>query len=838
MSKNSYNNLWRLGLGIGFVPTLVFIAQPARADTIQVTAASLNPTDKGIEVVLETADDRVPQVFTSAYGKTFVANIINTQLRLPSGQEFRQENPSRDIASVVVTSLGANSVRVRVTGVADAPKVQLNRSDRGLIFSLTPATTPTATQPTLATLQQPTPTAPPKPQTATAQPPASNTDESLEILVTGERESYRVPSSTTGTKLEVPQRDIPQSIQVIPRQVIEDRQVVRLNELTDNVSGVQRVPGYGGLSSVGVRIRGFTTQFETLRNGFRDFGYLSPRDLANVERVEVLKGPASVLYGGGVTGFSGQINTITKKPLEEPLYQINMTAGSYDFYRPTLDFTGSLTGDRSLLYRLNLAYENADSFRDFNGNESYLIAPALTWKIGDRTNLTVELEQQHQNYFFDNGFPAEPEFLDLPRDRFVLGEPDLNDAEWDSTSITYNLEHEFSDNWKFRQGFNATTVNGSTASSFFDPLEADRRTLPRIFSESEESQENYSLQNEFFGKFNTGSVRHNFLFGVELARYRFDFTFFDGEIDPIDILDPVYGARPRNFAPGDRTAYGADNLGIYLQDLVELTPNFKILAGGRFDLNDAYRDEFDAAEQDQDETNSDFSPRLGIVYQPSQNTSLYASYSQSFAQLLPRSQINEQFKPTTGEQFEIGVKQDFNDRLSATLALYQLTRQNVLTTDPTDPNFQIQTGEQRSRGVELDLAGELLPGWNLIATYAYTDAVVTEDNDIPEGDRLDGTPKHSASLWTTYQIQDGSLQGLGFGLGLTFQGDREAQIPNSITLPSYVRTDAAIFYRQNNYKIALNIKNLFNTKYYESIENFSIFPGAPTTVLGTVSVEF
>lgn len=586
-----------------------------------------------------------------------------------------------------------------------------------------------------------------------------------------------------------------------------------------------------------MRIRGFTLQFETLRNGFRDFGYLSPRDVANVERVEILKGPASVLYGGGVVGLSGQVNTVTEKPLDEPRYEVSAVLGNYDFYRPTLDFTGPLNADASLLYRLNLAYENAGSFRDFGENESFFVAPALTWKIGPRTNFTIELEQQHYNYFFDNGFPVEPEFLDLPRSRFLLGEPDLNDSEWDSTSITYNLEHEFSDNWKFRQGFNVLQASGGVGGdTFFSPLEPDRRTLPREYYTSDESTENYTLQNEFFGKFNTGSLRHNFLFGVELARYRFDYTFQTASIASIDILEPVYGAQRGELGPGDRTAFGGDNLGIYIQDFVEITPNLKLLAGGRFDLNDAYRDNFEGESPDRDETNSDFSARVGIVYQPNQDTSLYFSYSQSFAQLLSRSRTNEEFKPTTGEQFEVGVKQELlGEQLFATLAFYQLTRQNVFT---TDPNFRVQTGEQRSRGVELDITGEILPGWNLIATYAYNDAIVTEDNDIPEGERLDGAPQHSASLWTTYEIQRGSLQGLGFGGGLTFVGEREAQLPNTIELSSYARTDAAIFYRRNNYRIGLNIKNLFNTKYFETVENYIIFPGAPITVLGTVSVEF
>lgn len=506
--------------------------QTPTQEITEITKVNLKQTETGLEIILETSTGTklVPLIFSE--GNKLVIDILDATLALSTGNQFRKTNPTPGIKKVSIINIDKNQIRIAVTGEKQVPSAEVIPSNQNLVLSINP-----------------------KENTAQTQP-----DEEIKVEVIATREpendDYLVPNATTGTKLELSQRDIPQSIQVIPRQVIENRQVTRLNELTDNVSGVQRVPGYGGVSSVGARIRGFTTQFETLRNGFRDFGYLSPRDPANVERVEILKGPSSVLYGGGVVGFSGQINTVTKKPQAKPRYEIGMVAGSYDFYRPTLDFTGTLNSDRSLLYRLNVAYENSGSFRDFGASESYLVAPVLTWKIGKKTNFTLELEQQGQDYFFDNGFPAEAEFLDLPSDRFLLGEPDLNDAEWDSTSITYTFEHEFSKNWKFRQGFNATIVDGNTASSFFEPLEDDRRTLPRIFFRSQESQENYSLQNELFVKFNTGSVKHNLLFGVELARYEFDFTFFEAEIDPIDILNPVYGARPSNFLPGDRRTFG------------------------------------------------------------------------------------------------------------------------------------------------------------------------------------------------------------------------------------------------------------------------------------------
>jgi len=821
----------------------------------QVIDVRLQQTDKGLQIVLETADGKSLQVFATSFSKTFVANIPNAQLA--QGKTFRQENSASEIASIAVTQQGTNYIRVTVTGTRDLPKVAVGRSDRALTLTL-PNALAKLNEAIAPTAQQPTPT-PPQTQTTPETPAASETTpeqekpaqlnnipdgkEEIEIVVTGEQETgYSVPNATTATKTDTPLRDIPQSIQVIPRQIIEDRQVVRFSELADNVSGVQPQSGYGGISSQGYYLRGFPLEFEAYRNGFRDFGFISPRDVANVERVEFLKGPASVLYGGSF-GFSGLVNTVTKKPQAEPFYRLNGTVGNYNFYRSTVDLTGPLTEDKSLLYRLNVAYENAGSFRDFNENESIFIAPSLTWQIGSRTTLTTELEYQNYEYVFDRGLLPSEEFLDLPISRF-LGEPDVNDASFKSFYGTYNFEHEFSDNWKFRQGFNVVEIEGNTeyvtTSNFEQPfLEEDGRTLPRNAQRSDESSENYTLQNEFFGKFNTGSLRHNVLLGVELARYRFAYDFEDAAIAPLDIFDPVYGAEPEPYIPTSGEEYGADTVGIYVQDLIEISPNLKFLAGGRFDSIDSFYKDTLTDSFGFEQSDSEFSPRLGIVYQPSESTSLYASWTNSFnPEFFSRNRTGQPFQPSKGEQFEIGIKQGFlDDRLSATLALYQLTKKNVLTQDPTDPDFSIQTGEQKSRGVELDIAGEILPGWKVIATYAYTDAFVSEDNTIPEGDKLQGVPEHGASLWTTYEIQSGNLEGLGFGAGIYYAGDREVELPNSIELPSYLRADASIFYRRNNWRAALNFKNIFDTEYYAT-QGFYITPQAPFTILGSFSVEF
>jgi iron complex outermembrane recepter protein len=263
--------------------------------------------------------------------------------------------------------------------------------------------------------------------------------------------------------------------------------------------------------------------------------------------------------------------------------------------------------------------------------------------------------------------------------------------------------------------------------------------------------------------------------------------------------------------------------------------------GGRFDLaHSIYRDRF-SNEVLTDKTNFAFSPRAGIVYQPIEPVSLYFSYATAFdPSLFGVSATGAGFQPERGRQFEVGVKTNWLDnRLSTTLAAYQINRTNVLVTDPDNPNFNLQTGEQTSRGVEFNLVGTPINGWNLSLSYAYTNAFVREDTN-PEfvGDRLVNAPEHQAGLWSNYEIQNGNLAGLGFGLGLYYVSEREANLPNSgVRLPSYFRVDAGAFYRRGNWRVQLNVKNLTNIDYYTT-QGFFMVPQPPLTVLESVSFEF
>nr|WP_322746383.1 TonB-dependent receptor [Nostoc sp. LEGE 12450] len=308
---------------------------------------------------------------------------------------------------------------------------------------------------------------------------------------------------------------------------------------------------------------------------------------------------------------------------------------------------------------------------------------------------------------------------------------------------------------------------------------------------------------------------------------------------------PVYGYEipfRESFTYAVKSDSTTNTAAIYLQDQVTLLPNLKLLVGGRYDFVD-YNNKFipdtinGSEPEESNFYDAAFSPRVGLVYQPIEPISLYVSYSRSFVPNNFRSN-GEALEPSRGTQYEVGIKADLSPQISLTLAAYDITKTNIPTVDPDNPDVFFAVGEVKSRGIELDVAGEITPGWKIIASGFLNDAYVSEDNDPSlKGSRLVNAPYHGASLWTTYEIQSGDLQGFGFGAGLFFIGDRITNQSDPFTLPSYVRTDATIFYKRNDWGAALNFKNLFDVKYYET-NGFYVFPQAPFTVQGTISFSF
>ncbi|MEM1291725.1 MAG: TonB-dependent siderophore receptor [Cyanobacteria bacterium P01_H01_bin.162] len=770
------------------------------ASLTQITGVQIEETATGLQIMLETAEGELATPATQTVGNALIADIPNAVLALPEGESFEQFAPAAGIALVQVTNEPGDQVRVAITGT-DAPPVG-EVTATGLAVTLGEAV-------------------------------ADAEEDAIQVVVTGE----------VGTRTETALRDVPQAIQVIPQPVIEEQNALQLGEILRNASGVVTTTGRANEGD-GVFIRGFGGPFNSsfLRNGIRDEnGQFINADPVNIERVEILKGPASVLFGEVAPG--GTVNIITKRPLSEPFYEVEATVGSFDFYRGAIDLTGPLNESGSILYRLNAAAQTSDSFVDFFDEGRYFISPILTFRIGDRTELTLEIEYQETNNPGTFGIPASGTVIDnpngdLPLDLFT-GEPDESRFNLKTFRFGYDLTHRFNDNWQIRNAFQLTDRDADELIIAITGFQPDDRTADRFYFESLEpfSGRTYALDTYVTGEFSTGSIQHELVVGFELARLEFDENAIFGDAAPLDLFDPVYG-QPFGVGVPSQSLQTNDSLGIYFQDQIDLTDNLILLLGGRFDIVNQTIEDFvaDSRAFQQDEA---FSPRIGIVYQPIEPISLYASYSQSFQQVTGGTIDNIPFEPERGTQYEIGVKADITDRLFATLALYDLTRTNIRTDDPNNPLFSVQSGEQRSRGVELDVIGEILPGWNIIAGYAYNDARVTEDNTFEEGNRLAGAPEHSFNLWSTYEIQEGNLEGLGFGLGLFFVGDREGDLSNSFELPSYLRTDAAIYYQRDQFNAAINFKNLFDVDYFSnSINQFRLYPGEPFSVQASVSWEF
>lgn len=835
----------------------------------QITQVQLVPIEDGLQVVLVAAEPTVPEVFQVQEDNTLLVDIVGAQLALPSGDRFQQDNPVPSVASIAIAETTDDTVQITIVAATEtAPNAYLERAAESLILDIT--------------------TTPPDESTTAEDLEFGNT---LRIIVAAEPLSrYQVPIASVGTRTDTDILNVPQGIQVIPEAVLEDQGSTSVGEALRNASGVSAGRTASGSRATTPIIRGFETD-NILRNGLRDDTLRLSSGVSNIERIEILKGPASVLFGAGNLG--GTVNLVTEVPLREPRYDFEFTAGNYSAYSAALDFTGPL--DEYSSYRTNLAYENRGSFVDFENSEFVFFAPTLQIIDTEQTSLIVDFEYLYNrsrgnsvglpaisaigldnndlvDRIIDGGGTISAEAADRAGTldiRTNSGEPDISQTESNVSRISYRLDHQISDRWRVRNEFLGSFQN-TAEDSFVASLnflqsagQPDFDLVDRVYINNPSNREAYTLNTNIVGDFAIAGIDQTLLLGVEwfqetqedLILQRLFLPFLSRDSEPFNIFEPNYD--PTRFFPGENPnpflanfsneRIGSDSftrrstIGLYGQTQLNFSDNLIVLLGGRLDFADQFfEDTVNRADPAPIETSDTaFSPRVGIVYKPVENVSLYASYTESFNPVIGRDELGAVFTPERGNQFEVGVKADISDRLSATLAYYQLRRTNVLTQDPSNPGFQVQVGEQASDGVELDLAGELLPGWNIIANYAYTDARISEDNEFPAGRRLLNVPENAASLWTSYEIQEGDLAGLGLGVGVYFQGDRNGDIRTPFVIPSYTRTDAAIFYRREQFRAQLNFQNLFDVRYFEGArDQFRVIPGAPFTIFGSIGWEF
>ncbi len=706
--------------------------------------------------------------------------------------------------------------------------------------------------------------------------------EAKPVLVVAARESYNAMSSTTATRTNTPLMQTPASVQVVPKAVIDDQQAITLQDALKNVSGVQPTATAGEYDNF--LIRGFSTEYALFRNGTRltNLTY----DLANVERIEILKGPAAMLYGRIEPG--GMINVVTQKPLDTPSYSIQQQFGSYGLSRTVVNATGPLTSDGALAYRIDLGYRNNDSFRDFVGRERLVVAPSLRWRPTSATEFNLSAEYIHDDYVQDNGIPARGNRVaNVPISTFY-NQPGFPRDHIEGPLVDFNWSHKFNENWTIKNGIVARFLTYKFRSlpvAYFQPLLEDPvNPMVRRGIYSENFHRNtYNAFLDLNGKFDTWGIKHNVLIGGDYYQLKETNSGFSGvnalfdPVNPVDyftnvnLFNPVYPQMNpglfdslRRNSPNDFGITRTSWFGLYFQDQITLWDTLHILGGGRYDWARLSQGFSTASFNDivKDTVNEDkFSPRVGVVYQPWPWLSLYGNYSESFgATNSGRTLTGQPLAPKTANQYEGGVKAEFFDgQLTSTLAFYRITQRN-LPVQVTDLAFAA-VGKARSQGIELDIAGQLGHGVSLIATYAYTDAAIVADQGLAfdnlgniigattgnQGRALPNVPLHSGSVWLKYAVQQAPLQGLSVGTGVYLASERQGSLTNSYQLPGYARLDAYAAYRMKlgptRLTAQVNVNNVLNQRYFYAshISNFSEaynMPGEPLMVIGSLRLEY
>ncbi|MGE8359770.1 TonB-dependent siderophore receptor [Pseudomonas sp.] len=653
----------------------------------------------------------------------------------------------------------------------------------------------------------------------------------------GPVQGYRATRSSSATRTDTALEAIPQAISVVPAQVFEDLNTTRIDRALDFAGGVSRQNNFGGLTFLNYSVRGFTTG-ELYKNGFAiNRGSYSTPDASGIERIEVLKGPAASLYGRGDPG--GLVNIVTKKPQAEAFTRLDASAGRWDRYRTSLDVNTPLNEDGSLLSRVNLALEDNQSFRDHVGNSRQIISPAFSWQISPDTHLLLESEFSRTESVFDRGIPAPNNQVGAVKRSAFFGEPNDGEIHNNNQMIQLTLEHYLNDDWKLRLANHYSQGNLHGYSSETSRLIGDAVT--RFYRHRNFEWNDSITQAELHGNLDFAGWQHQLLLGLEYENYRNSQKYPQSATSlgyGLDIYNPVYGQpKPAIINPNDFFEQ-VESQAINLQDQITFTDRLSGLVGvrlERFEQTALNRTSRVSNEQDKDVA----TPRAGLLYQLTPAVGVFANASTSFKPNAISSQ-GTVFKPEKGVGYETGLKLDlFDSRLGATLALFHIEKENVLTADPASPGDSIAAGKARSQGIDLQFSGQLTDALRVIGAYAYIDAEVTEDNTLPEGSRLLGIPEHSGSLLGVYEFQDGWLRGSDVGAALNYVGDRSGQAGSNFELPAYTTVDLLAHYQaSDSVRVGLNLNNAFDRKYYErAFNSVWVLPGDPRNLSLSLSID-
>lgn len=719
-------------------------------------------------------------------------------------------------------------------------------------------------------------------------------EELHDVIVTSNKTKKPVSATRSGIKV----MDLPQSVQVINNEVITQQQAIRLSEVIKNANGV-----YVGSARGGAQESFFSRGYDMgannmLKNGFR-YNSGSIPDVASLEKVEFLKGGSALLYGNVAPG--GILNLVTKTPKFEHGGEISMQMGSFAFYKPTLDIYGPLS--KSIAYRVNASYENSESFRDVVKNERFYFNPSFLFNISDKTKITVQGDYLTADWTPDFGTGIiGTEILDLPRNTFY-------GALWSngttkSASASGLINHSFNDNWKlnFNTSFQSfDRQNYSTAQLSGLDTYPVRGDWNRSLAKNQNSEVIFGDQLSLQGKFNTGSIGHQIYTGADWENSfatAYTFTFNEQYVitgyknglpvygptlyDTINLFTFDSNNQRMDIPTSDRATQIAktdtNRFGVYFQDLISLTDKIKVLAGIRWSWQESevttYKETVAGAGNPEQGTpvvgdkklDNAFSPKVGLIYQPTKDISLFASYSNSFTPNTGTTVDLEPIKPSIIDQYEAGIKTDFfKGLLTTNVTVYRITNSNLAQTAEfkadgslnSDTSIKTLSGETRSDGIEVDFSARPMEGFNINAGYSYNNMVYTKTSGLNgsfiEGDRLARTPKNTANLSFFYTIQGGFFKGVSVGAIGNYIGDRvggwndqyntdTTKYPDGIyhreiPISGYTTIDVSAGYAWRKFSILCKLSNITNELNYTVHENYSVNPIAPRQVLASLKYK-
>jgi catecholate siderophore receptor len=661
------------------------------------------------------------------------------------------------------------------------------------------------------------------------------------VTVTAEHESdgYLVDEMRSATRTNTPLLDVPQSVSIVSRDLIRDQSMQSLADVARYVPGAGMAQGEGNRDTIILRGNSSTSDF--FMDGVRDdVEYF--RDLYNLDRVEVLKGPNAMIFGRG--GAGGVVNRVTRQANWAAVREVSLQGGSWDNRRATFDLGDAVTD--TFAARLTGMYEDSESYRDGVELKRKGFNPTFAWSVGDATVIRFAYEYFGYDRTADRGIASLEGRPFQTSESTFFGDPAQSPTNATINQGSLVIDHAFNENVSLRNRTLYADYDKFYQNVFAGGAVDPTSGLVQISAyNNQQLRENFFNQTDVTFSFDTGGIRHGFLAGIELGEQTTDnfrnTGFFNGTTDPLFVpaSDPTVSV-PVTFSQGPTDA---DNHGratiaaVYVQDQIEFSPKFEAVLGLRFDQFDM---DFTNHRTGDNFKTSDglLSPRAGLIYKPVEAMSLYASYSMTYvpragAQLASLNPTNEAFDPEEFENIEVGAKWDILPDFALTAAIFQLDRTNVIIPDPDDPNVSILVDGQRTKGFEFGASGRINEAWSIQGGYAYQDGELTE---ALGGTRLAQLPKHVASLWNRYDF----TPAWGVGLGVVYQKEMFAAADNAVTLPDFARLDAAVFFAPSErLRMQLNLENLLDEKYYPNAHsNNNITPGSPLALRVGVIANF